>query len=130
MTKSVLFVAAALALTLTAASAADESGTAMTANYVLPGCQEFIARKIYTSQQGAFLQGTCWGMVYSIMFTASRLRSPPPVSENARSLCLDVVAGQATRVIVSYIEARPARMHESFYGLALEALRAAWPCRR
>src|SRR5258708_1979768 len=36
---------------------------------------------------------------------------------------------QFVKVVVAYIEARPARMHEQFEGLTLEALRAAWPCR-
>jgi Rap1a immunity proteins len=35
---------------------------------------------------------------------------------------------QSVRVIVKYIEDRPARMHEPFVRLAGEALRAAWPC--
>ncbi len=36
--------------------------------------------------------------------------------------------GQAVRVVMRYIEARPERQHESFVLLALEAFRAAWPC--
>jgi hypothetical protein len=37
---------------------------------------------------------------------------------------------QATRVVVLYIDQQPARMHETFEFLALEALQQAWPCRR
>jgi Rap1a immunity proteins len=33
-------------------------------------------------------------------------------------------------VVIKYIEARPERMHEPFADLALEALKAAWPCNR
>jgi Rap1a immunity proteins len=33
-------------------------------------------------------------------------------------------------VVIKYIEARPERMHEQFGKLALEALTAAWPCKR
>jgi hypothetical protein len=33
------------------------------------------------------------------------------------------------RVVVAYIEQRPARMHEKFGLLAVEALQKAWPCR-
>jgi hypothetical protein len=47
--------------------------------------------------------------------------------------CLDVpdkvTINQASRVVIAYIEARPARMHEPFNELALEALRDAWPCK-
>jgi Rap1a immunity proteins len=40
-----------------------------------------------------------------------------------------VTSGQALRVVVTYIDAIPARMHENFKYLAVEALRAAWPCK-
>jgi hypothetical protein len=50
-----------------------------------------------------------------------------------RILCLNVPSGvttvQQVRVVVSYVEARPERMHESFRLLAFEALQAAWPYR-
>ena len=36
---------------------------------------------------------------------------------------------QIVRVVVKYIDDRPARQHENFRELAREALRAAWPCR-
>jgi hypothetical protein len=32
--------------------------------------------------------------------------------------------------VVKYIDDRPARMHENFKVLAIEALRAAWPCEK
>jgi hypothetical protein len=48
-------------------------------------------------------------------------------------LCIDVPNGvtvhQEVKVVVTYIEAQPTRMHEEFYLLALDALVAAWPCR-
>jgi hypothetical protein len=31
--------------------------------------------------------------------------------------------------IVQYIDAHPARMHEDFRNLAVEAMRVAWPCK-
>jgi len=40
-----------------------------------------------------------------------------------------VTRGQTVQVVMAYIDSRPARLHESFYALALEALRNAWPCR-
>jgi Rap1a immunity proteins len=40
-----------------------------------------------------------------------------------------VTIAQEVRVVVVYIDARPARMHEPFKMLVVEALRAAWPCR-
>ena len=48
-------------------------------------------------------------------------------------ICVDFPPGvtnsQKIKVVIAYIEARPARLHESFVDLALEALRAAWPCK-
>ena len=42
----------------------------------------------------------------------------------------EVTIGQVVAVVIKYIEARPERMHEHFGVLALEALKAAWPCKR
>jgi hypothetical protein len=54
-------------------------------------------------------------------------------SENAASqpvLDIGVTDSAGIRVVVQYIGERPARMNENFKILAIEALRAAWPCPR
>ena len=104
------------------------------ANYILPGCQDFVnLKQPYTGRQGF-----CAGMVAGINFVGKDLSAVPPTyisdSEALMSLyCLDIpdkaTLPQAIRVVIKYIEARPERMHESFNYLALEALRTAWPCR-
>jgi hypothetical protein len=35
---------------------------------------------------------------------------------------------QVASVVVQYIDAQPARIHEDFNPIAVEALRANWPC--
>jgi hypothetical protein len=49
------------------------------------------------------------------------------------AVCWDVPDETTTehrvRVVVGYIEADPARMHEPMPRLAIEALRDAWPCK-
>jgi Ssp1 endopeptidase immunity protein Rap1a len=35
---------------------------------------------------------------------------------------------QVMRVVIAYMEARPALMGENFFKLALEAVRETWPC--
>jgi len=50
---------------------------------------------------------------------ASRLFCPPD----------EVTVAQRARVAVTYIEARPERMHEDFRVLAVEAMQKAWPCK-
>jgi hypothetical protein len=42
----------------------------------------------------------------------------------------EVTMGQVVRVVVQYTDNQPARHHELFGVLAVEALRKAWPCQR
>jgi hypothetical protein len=131
MTRSALFGAAALALTVTAAKAAEDFDSA---NYYLPGCQEFVVRNGAISARSGLCGGVVRGIVYMgkdqslLQLDYSSLQSAV-----VWVYCLDVpykvTVAQAVRVVVSYIEARPARMHEPFNDLALEALREAWPCK-
>jgi Rap1a immunity proteins len=85
------------------------------ANYMMPGCRGILA----DSQSDLYLQGFCGGLVVGIFFMSGNKCSPRGVTN-----------GQLFRVVVEYIDARPARMHEDFKELAFEAMRAAWPCRR
>jgi Rap1a immunity proteins len=120
---------ATLALNFTTAAAQDTGS----ANYISPGCQDFLNLK----QPPTDVQGFCAGTVAGISFVGKDLRrlrpSYPSESDAVTSLhCLDipekVTLMQLVRGVLAYIEARPPRMHESFNDLALEALRA-WPCR-
>ena len=120
---------AAFALTVTAAGAQDTGS----ANYILPGCRDFLGLK----QPETASQGFCAGMVAGISFVGKdlhRLRPAYPSESDAVTglYCLDipekVTLMQLVRGVIAYIEARPARMHEPFAGFALEALRTAWPC--
>jgi hypothetical protein len=109
-----LLLGAALALTVTGALAAENPNSA---NFVMPGCRNAV------SEQYGFLEGYCTGIVVGIIGIGG-----------APGACLAVpdavTSSQAVRVVIVYIDARPARMHEHFTELALEALRAAWPCRK
>jgi Rap1a immunity proteins len=128
MVKSALLAAAALALTVTAASAAEDT---LSANHMLPACRAFMDQR---SADNFLEQGICAGIVLGIGFAAGTLRNVSPLQDNVRRrTCVNVpdmaTPEQAVRVVIAYIEARPARMHESLYVLALEALRDAWPCK-
>ena len=121
-----LSLGAALALTTTAASAQVNS-----ANEVMPHCRNALDPK---SSENLYAQGACVGTIVGIAFVAVSLNALSPSDENVRrELCVNPPAtgarGQLVRTVVAYIDARPARMHENFGVLALEALRAAWPCR-
>jgi hypothetical protein len=72
-------------------------------------------------QVEVFRQGVCAGSVDGLGYGISGKETCPPK---------EVTGGQVGAVVVKYIEARPERMHEHFGDLALEALTAAWPCKR
>jgi hypothetical protein len=84
-----------------------------TALEYLPGCRAFQA------DAAGFRAGYCAGLVMGIASTAI----------NVVCLPKGVTGGQAVDVVVRYIDARPERQQEEFMSLALEAMKAAWPCR-
>lgn len=63
----------------------------------------------------ASVSGSFWGVTYD----RPKVCAPGAVTK-----------GQALKVVVQYIDQRPARMHEDFMKLAVEALQAAWPCKK
>jgi hypothetical protein len=120
-----LLFGVALALTTSAASAQVSS-----ANEMMPHCRNALDPK---SSENLYAQGACVGTIVGIAFVAVSLNALSPSGENVRrELCVNPPAtgtrGQLVRTVVAYIDARPARMHENFGVLALEALRTAWPC--
>jgi hypothetical protein len=103
-----------IALTMPARAADVDS-----ANYLLRGCKAFIVREnTMPTPIDAMKQGRCVGLVDGLSYTGNFCQPK------------GVTTGQAVAVVVKYIEARPERMHEDFGILALEALTAAWPCKR
>jgi len=85
----------------------------------MPGCRGWLDNNKPTPRPTEALdEGICVGMIQGLAYAAPRI-CPPDV----------YTTGQALRVVVLYIEGKPARLHEDFMALALEALRAAWPCK-
>jgi hypothetical protein len=109
--------AVAILLALTMPASAEDTTTA---NQMLPGCKGLLEDRM-TSGVSVYQQGRCGGYVASLVYGVGEQEfcSPKGVS-----------IGQALAVVVKYIEARPERMHESFGLLAVEAMQAAWPCKR
>ena len=114
MTKASFAVAILLALTLPAGA---EDTT--TANQMLPGCKGLLDNSM-TSGVSVYQQGRCGGYVASLVYGGGQKFCSP------KETSID----QAVAVVIKYIEARPERMHEDFGKLAIEALTAAWPCKR
>ena len=121
---------ALLALMVTAAEAEDVDVSDYSANYVLPGCKALLHERT-----GGFASGRCVGLVEGVAMLITMSKAFRPVFlREFPNFCADipehgVTTEQMIRVVVAYIEARPQRMHEVFYFLAIEALRDAWPCR-
>ena len=83
------------------------------ANAVMQGCRDLISPD---SKRNVWEQTYCAGLIAGLRYASC---SP----NNAQT-------GQIVRVVIQYIDALPARMHEDFRNLALEAMKAAWPCPR
>jgi hypothetical protein len=90
------------------------------ANFMIAGCRLLLQPDLPNTSKEAFYIGQCTGVIEGLIYAASGV------------VCLPVGAtqGQAIHVVVKYIDDRPARLHENFKPLALEALQAAWPCKK
>jgi hypothetical protein len=88
------------------------------ANDVMPGCRAVISH-FGTPQRpdNELMEGFCLGVV-AALFQRGRGICPPQ----------QATVEQALRIVVQHIDSRPARLHESFYDLATDALRTAFPC--
>jgi Rap1a immunity proteins len=107
--------AAIIAASMLAPAVAEDVNSA---NYYMPGCRHFV----FYTKGNDFLDGVCAGSIGTLL-TFGRVFlgfCRPP----------EATTGQAVQVVVQYIDARPARMHENFQSLAVEALRDAWPCQK
>lgn len=91
------------------------------ANFFLSHCRDSTNLKTRVT----FSQGICYGLVTAI----KSLNANRKLSSHARFCSPGATMSQYLKVAVRYVEQRPSRHHENFTILALEALRAAWPCR-
>ena len=106
---------AILLLALTVPASAQDRNSA---NYLLPGCKSWLdSEKKLLAPDEAFCVGFVVGLGYGV--GGNHFCPPQGVTNN-----------QVVAVVVKYIEARAERMHEDFGKLAVEALMAAWPCKR
>lgn len=86
----------------------------LSANSKIVGCHNYVAG---SNDDDVFLQGYCAGAVQALVEFAAGACAP----KGATNM-------QGVQIVVKYIDARPARLQESFNKLAAEALRQAWPC--
>src|SRR5579863_5262613 len=89
------------------------------ANFMVPYC-----RLVISDPGRDFWSGTCFGEIVAL------LNAEPFLSVDLKA-CVPsgVTPAQATQVVLNYIDARPQLMHKAFLVLAVDAMKAAWPCR-
>jgi hypothetical protein len=85
----------------------------LSANSKIVGCRNYVS----SSQDDLLLQGYCAGAVQALVEFAAGACAP----KGATNM-------QGVQIVLKYIDARSARLHESFNKLAAEALIQAWPC--
>src|SRR5215470_11712366 len=91
----------------------------ISADYVMPGCRDAASLITFSnaaeSKEEASLMGFCAGIVVGLSFNGQ-----------AYGICLPAgtTAQLATSIVVQYIDGQPARVHEDFNRLAVDALRA------
>lgn len=104
-------------------------------NYYLRGCRAAASgSSTYTDAGELFMNGVCIGVVQTLM----HFLSPDPLISGVLQpkglpypiLCIpgEVTTIQAVAVVAKFLDEHPNRLHESFLGLAEEALSKAWPC--
>jgi len=98
--------------------AAEDAGSASS---TVQGCRPLPDEKggRYIFVDYISIQATCTAQVAAIIDTSDKICRPD------KSTYV-----HAQRVVVSYIDQYPARFHERFTKIALEALVSAWPCPR
>ena len=71
------------------------------------------------SEEEAYRKGLCAGIIVGLSFMGQ-----------PQGICVPAgtTTEQATTIVVQYIDAQPARIHEDFNRFAVEALQANWPC--
>ena len=114
-----IVVALALSALLTGTGAWGQTQDWTSANYILPGCRAYVANSIPLDQLAN--STTCRATVATLAYVDRELGFCVPDS---------VTDAQLMRVVITYIDSIPGRMHESFRKLSLEAFRKTWPCPR
>ncbi len=93
------------------------------ANSIMPGCREEAALIPFSnpSNELSELAHFCLGIIVGLGY----------MGRSDGTICMPVglTREEAVRVVVQHIDGQPSRMNENFVPLAIEALKATWPCK-
>jgi hypothetical protein len=116
------FTIASALVTGAPVQAADSSF--WTGNNLIGACREVAdTGRGATSKTSVFEQGICIGTVAALVDGGSIL-----MQDLAFCTPKDVTYGQATSVVVKYMNNNPEQLHSPLSVLAMVALRDTWPC--
>ena len=120
-----VLIVASLILNLGAAFAQPHHHAS--AKALMPGCRNFIKDGGWPTSQPAMLLSRPAQLQMSLCLDkVLRLEYAHPSICSPRHWTIEQLVG----VVVKYVDSRPARLHEDFTKLAIEALQATWPCGR
>ena len=88
-------------------------------NFFIPHCEHYLTDNI----QYDVWDGDCSGILSALLYFDRSLTSDVRFCSPK-----GVTQGQAARVVLSFLRANPARLHEDFRALAVTALHRAWRC--
>jgi len=118
----------AASLILNSAAAFAQPHHHASAKALMPGCRNLIKDGSWPTSLPAMLRisqptklqmSLCLDKVLRLEYAHPSICSP-------RHWTIEQLIG----VVVQYVDSRPARLHEDFTKLAIEALQATWPCAR
>jgi hypothetical protein len=95
-------------------------------NYMLRYCRAAANNEPLARTADTAMAGMCVGLIDGIALMMSDF--PPEEKEKTSCPPRKVKLEQTVRAVITYIEARPERMHENFKMLVIEAIHDAWPC--
>lgn len=111
------------AMTFQAASQVTAQTNPYSGNNFLNGCKSAAEQK--TKVDTLYVEGFCNGMALTLYEYARVLPEPYRSCAPKEGATIN----QIVRVIVSYMEANPGKLHLPLVDLATDALRHTWPCR-
>jgi hypothetical protein len=114
---------AVIAVTIMNCGVAVAGPNQTSADYVMPGCRDAASLITFSnaaeSEDQVSLMSFCAGIVVGLSFMGQPYGMCVPAGTTSQ---------QVASVVVQYIDGQPARIHEDFNPIAVEALRANWPC--
>lgn len=118
MSKAIVF-----AMGCTLLAGATQAKALATGNDAVTACQWIANEKLGRTLDEAARSGDCSGMIATLMAVGSHLQPNMRICAPSNATPL-----QGVKVFRKFMQDHPERLHQASIVLAIDALRAAWPC--